>query len=216
MQRKIFRNALFALAIVGIPGLTVVAARAAMHDGTSEIDVLTYGMKNGPNVSPRSNLTATLAAGTSATFFKNVGGPGVSCAQSSIIAEVVKNPVAPGAAFVSVTAQSFSHCSGAPRDTRILFAHYDAHIADNAGDKAAYARSVSVQVLVPGAVKTLACDYASSDISGSRAATNVVFDLLGVAQKACVSDFGAKVYVSFLYTPFHDSSVSNSPVVYLN
>ncbi|MEV6179579.1 Tat pathway signal sequence domain protein [Streptomyces sp. NPDC052015] len=57
-------------------------------------------------------LVASLAQGTSATFYSSATGTsGVSCASSSFTATVTANPTAPGTATESLTGQTFTNCT---------------------------------------------------------------------------------------------------------
>jgi hypothetical protein len=84
-------------------------ASAAFADSDA---VLTVGGPDGPNAAVGDTVTASLAAGTTATFYSTTTGTsGVSCTTSSFSSTVTANPPAPGVAGQSIDAQSFADCS---------------------------------------------------------------------------------------------------------
>lgn len=76
------------------------------------VSVLTSGSLGGANIAVGAVLTAAVAAGTTSDFATSSGGStGIKCAESSFTATVLDNPVAPGVATESTTAQTFGSCT---------------------------------------------------------------------------------------------------------
>ncbi|MER5374735.1 Tat pathway signal sequence domain protein [Streptomyces sp. NPDC002553] len=66
----------------------------------------------GGDIAVGEGLTASLAAGTNATFYSSATGTsGISCTTSSFSATVTDNPAAPGTASESLTQQNFTGCT---------------------------------------------------------------------------------------------------------
>ncbi|MFI6038989.1 Tat pathway signal sequence domain protein [Streptomyces sp. NPDC051315] len=90
---------------------TVAALSLTAVTPASAADPAVLTTANG-DVAVGDVLTASLAAGTSATFYSSATGTsGVSCAASSFSATVTANPTAPGTATESLTAQTFTNCT---------------------------------------------------------------------------------------------------------
>jgi hypothetical protein len=83
--------------------------------------VLTTGSAGGTPVAVGSVLTASLASGTTATFYSSADGTsGISCTSSKFTATVTGNPAAPGTATESVTAHTFDPASCSSNVTGVL------------------------------------------------------------------------------------------------
>ncbi|MFI9154051.1 Tat pathway signal sequence domain protein [Streptomyces sp. NPDC053367] len=98
--------------------LPIAAAAAALTlplaapAGAAAGPVLTTGGLGGTPVATGAVLNASLASGTTATFYSSTTGTsGVSCATSQFSATVTANPTAPGTATESLTAQTFGSCT---------------------------------------------------------------------------------------------------------
>lgn len=92
--------------LVGSPALADDAPVPAV------VNVLTVGSAGGANVAVGDVLTASIVAGSTANFATTSGSTtGVKCAVSTFTAAVVNNPVAPGVAIESTTAQTFGSCT---------------------------------------------------------------------------------------------------------
>ncbi|MFF8972965.1 Tat pathway signal sequence domain protein [Streptomyces sp. NPDC014995] len=90
---------------------TVAALSLTAVTPASAADPAVLGTANG-DVAVGDVLTASLASGTSATFYSSATGTsGVSCASSSFSATVTDNPIAPGTATESLTDQTFTNCT---------------------------------------------------------------------------------------------------------
>jgi hypothetical protein len=87
---------------------TLLASTAFADSGA----VLTVGAVGGTNVAVGDTVTASLASGTTATFYSTTNGTsGVKCSASSLSSTVTANPPAPGVATETLDAQSFSGCT---------------------------------------------------------------------------------------------------------
>ncbi|MET7273052.1 Tat pathway signal sequence domain protein [Streptomyces flaveolus] len=107
--------------------LTLTAAVAALTLPTAlpaaaaDTPVLTTGAVGGTPVAVGDTLTASLASGTSATFYSSAtGSSGVSCTASQFTVSVTDNPTAPGAATESLTAHTFDSSSCTSNVTGVL------------------------------------------------------------------------------------------------
>ena len=104
------RRYLYLAAVVGSTlCATLVASTAAYADAGA---VLTVGAVGGPNAAVGDAVVASLASGTSATFYSTVtGSTGVSCASSTFSTAVTVNPSAPGLATETLDDQTFATCT---------------------------------------------------------------------------------------------------------
>ncbi|GJF24214.1 MULTISPECIES: Tat pathway signal sequence domain protein [Streptomyces] len=107
--------------------LTLTAAVAALTLPTAlpaaaaDTPVLTTGAAGGTPVAVGDTLTASLASGTSATFYSSAtGSSGVSCTASQFTVSVTDNPTAPGTATESLTAHTFDSGSCTSNVTGVL------------------------------------------------------------------------------------------------
>ncbi|MEU6099203.1 Tat pathway signal sequence domain protein [Streptomyces flaveolus] len=107
--------------------LTLTAAVAALTLPTAlpaaaaDTPVLTTGAVGGTPVAVGDTLTASLASGTSATFYSSATGTsGVSCTASQFTVSVTDNPTAPGTATESLTAHTFDSSSCTSNVTGVL------------------------------------------------------------------------------------------------
>ena len=88
---------------------TLVASTAAYADTGA---VLTVGAVGGQNAAVGDAVAASLAGGTSATFYSSATGTtGVSCTASTFSTTVTGNPSAPGVATETLDGQSFTSCT---------------------------------------------------------------------------------------------------------
>jgi hypothetical protein len=98
--------------VTAVAALSVVLTGSPAFAAEDDVAVLTTGGPAGAAVAVGDVLTATVATGTTADFATSSGGStGVKCAESSFTAAVVDNPVAPGVATESTTAQTFGSCT---------------------------------------------------------------------------------------------------------
>ena len=99
------------LAVVAASTLcaTLVASTAAYADTGA---VLTVGAVGGENAAVGDSVVASLASGSSATFYSTTTGTtGVSCASSTFSTTVTTNPSVPGVATETLDSQNFASCT---------------------------------------------------------------------------------------------------------
>ncbi|MBN0046881.1 Tat pathway signal sequence domain protein [Streptomyces actuosus] len=99
--------------LLALAGAVVALALPAVAPASAaDVPVLTTGGAGGTPVAAGDVLTASLASGTTATFYSSAGGTsGVSCTSSQFTATVTDNPTAPGTATESLTAHTFDQAS---------------------------------------------------------------------------------------------------------
>lgn len=99
--------------------LTLTAALAAftlpaISPASAADNVLTAGAPGGDAIAEGTTLTASLAAGTTATLYSSAtGSSGINCSASQFTAVVDEggNPSAPGTAGETLSAHTFSGCT---------------------------------------------------------------------------------------------------------
>lgn len=107
------------LTVVG--AVAALALPAALPASAADTPVLTTGGAGGTPVATGAVLTASLASGTTATFYSSADGTsGLSCTSSQFTATVTGNPSAPGTATESVTAHTFDAASCTSNVTGVL------------------------------------------------------------------------------------------------
>lgn len=88
---------------------TLVASTAAYADTGG---VLTVGAVGGQNAAVGDSVVASLAGGSSATFYSTATGTtGVSCTSSTFSTTVTSNPSVPGIATETLDSQNFAGCT---------------------------------------------------------------------------------------------------------
>lgn len=98
--------------LLALVGATAALMVSAVSPASAADTVLTTGSLAGDAVAVGDVLNASLASGTTGTFYSSATGTsGISCAQSSFNATVTDNPAAPGTATESVTAHTFGSCT---------------------------------------------------------------------------------------------------------
>ncbi|MGW3042105.1 Tat pathway signal sequence domain protein [Kitasatospora sp. NPDC001159] len=212
------------LAAIALTGAAVAPAQA---DAGA---VLTTGSASGPAVSVGDTLTASLVSGTAATF---TDGPdstnGVSCASSSFSATVTSNPAAPGSATEQLNSQSFDSCTSTVmgvmgvQSVTATSLPYTNTVTSGSGNNVSLnggtAGPVGITVVLNTLLGTIECDYQSP--SGISGATSNSGNTIGFSSQPAnlVSGPGlcfSTGYFSATYGPVTDSSVSGSPVLYVN
>jgi len=100
------------LYLASVAAGTLAATLVASTAFAASSAVLTVGAVGGTDVAVGDTVTASLASGTSATFYSTTTGTsGVTCTASSFSSTVTSNPAAPGVATETIDAQSFGTCS---------------------------------------------------------------------------------------------------------
>jgi hypothetical protein len=145
-------------------GATLVASTAYADTGA----VLTVGAVGGTSAAVGDTVTASLLAGSKATFYSTTNGTsGVSCTTSSFSSTLTANPPAPGVATETIDAQTFANCSS--------------NILGTLGVKGVTLNNLAYQATIDGATGAVAIAPGSA---GPIQATVVITTLLG--QITCV------------------------------
>ncbi len=209
---------LVAAAVAASVALWAAPAHAANN-------VLTYGSLGGNAVAVGHQLSASLAAGTNATFYSSATGTtGLRCAASSFSATVQTNPAAGGVATQSLTAQSFSSCTAnvigviAVRSVTVNSLPYTVSV--NGATKAATITGNPLRstVVLGTLLGNITCVYTAvgNQLSGTA---NNADNSLNFTSQTLTKTSGpglcfSTAYFSAKYAPVRDVSVAGSPVVF--
>lgn len=208
----------------------LVAATPASADPSAALagNVLTYPTAGGTAVAVNDVIQASLKTGTNATFYNSTSGTtGIKCAASSFSAKVLTNPIAPGTATESLTAQSFGTCTtnvfgttgvqsialnNLPYATSVT----SAGVVKITGTTAAPVQST---VVLSSLLGTITCVYRTSTNSLTGAAVNTTNSITFTNQPFTKFSgpslcFGT-AYFSATYSPVRDSTKGNA-AVYVN
>ena len=218
--RKLFYVGTLAAAalVVAVPATAATAA---------PVHVLTTGKVGGPAVATGAVLKASLKIRTSAVFKTTLGT--VTCTTSTFTAKVVSNPVKPGTAKESITAQTFGNCKinvggVAIKSITVGNLPYNATVSDARGHPVKISgrsatKPLLVSVKVEFAGTTFTCGVKAASISGTSSNTgNVVVFTNQKFTKASGPSVcnAASGTLSVKYGPVRDSSVRGNPAVFVN
>lgn len=191
--------------------------------------VLTINKKGGPAVKPGAILKAGLLTGTKAVFSLGSGTGKLTCSSGKLVTKVATNPVRPGKATGSVTAQSFSSCvlSGAPAGVTfksLKSANMPFHftVSDATGDPVAITgqsstKPVNFTSTVSFNGGDIACTFKSAKVAGHATAGNTVTFTKQKFTFASGSIFcPATAFFTATFGPVKDTSVTGSPRVFVN
>jgi hypothetical protein len=217
--RKYLYLAATVAASAAVVALPATSASAAGH-------VLTIKKTGGTAVKKGAVLKASLVKGTTAVF--SLGNMKLTCKAASFSAKVTSNPVKPGTAKESVTAQSFSKCtvnvSGVTvKSIKVKNLPFNATVSDGKGFPVkitgqSKTKPIAVTATVAAGTTTVACSYKAGTVSGSSSNTGnkITFS----KQKFTKTSGGALCPPSANFTaafgPVVDSSVAGSPKVFVN
>jgi hypothetical protein len=204
----------------------LVVAVPAAAAAAAPVHVLTTGKVGGPAVATGAVLKASLKARTSAVFKTTLGT--LTCTTSTFTAKVVSNPVKPGTAKESITAQTFSSCkinvSGvAIKSITVGNLPYNATVSDARGHPVKISGRLATKPLLV-AVKvefggvTFTCGVKAASISGTSSNTGnvVVFTNQKFTKASGPSACPSSGTFSATYGPVRDSSVRGTPAVFVN
>lgn len=218
MRKYFYVGTLVAAALV----VAVPAAAAA----AAPVRVLTTGKVGGPAVATGAVLKASLKVRTSAVFKTTLGT--VTCTTSTFTAKVVSNPVKPGTAKESITAETFSSCKSSISGVTILSntvgnLPYNATVSDARGHPVKISgtsatKPLLVTVKVKFVTSTFNCSIKAASISGTWSNTGnvVVFVNQKFVKAAGGSLCPTSGTFSASYGPVRDSSVRGNPAVFVN
>jgi hypothetical protein len=217
--RKYLYLAATVAASAAVVALPATSASAAGH-------VLTIKKTGGTAVKVGAVLKASLVTGTSAVF--SLGTEKLTCKAAKFSAKVTANPVKPGTAKESLTAQSFSKC----KVTGIAGVTFKSLKVKNLPYKATVSDAKGFPVKVTGQSKTkpilvtVTVTFGGNDVVCSFKAASVSGHALNKGSKITFSKQkftktgGALCPASANFTaafgPVVDSSVSGSPKVFVN
>jgi len=192
--------------------------------------VLTTGKVGGTNVAVGDILKASLASGTTSTFFKSTTSTtGVKCSKSSFSAKVTANPVKPGTAKESLTSQTFSSCTSnvsgvtGVQSVKVGNLPYNATISDASGDPVKVSETSSTKplkttIVLNTVVGSITCVYTAKSVSGAASNTGntVSFTNQKFTKSSGPSSCFSSGFFTAKYGPVTDSSMTGSPKVFVN
>jgi hypothetical protein len=209
------------LLIAAVTALATIAPVSSAMAVTAH-DVLTRSHVGGPNVAAGDTIKASLQAGTQATFFAPGSSDGVTCDKVRTISTVSANPLAPGTADESLTAQYLNDCtSNIPEvslvSIKVLGLPYAVTVSDAAGDPVTIANA-STKSVFETPIGRVTCTYADPEVDGtaSNSGQTITFSnqefTLSSGPAACppAGDFSATL------GPNRDTSIANNPRIYVN
>jgi hypothetical protein len=221
VRKYFYAGTLVAAALVAaVPAASAAAAAAA------PVHVLTTVRAGGPAVATGAVLKASLKVRTSAVFKTTLGT--VTCTTSTFTAKVVSNPVKPGTAKESITAETFGSCKSSIGGVTIKSSTpgnlpYNATISDARGHPVKISghsttKPLLVTVTVKFGTSTFNCSIKAASISGTSSNTGNV--VVFVNQKFTKAAGGtlcpSSGTFSATYGPVRDSSVRGNPAVFVN
>ena len=206
-----------------------VVALPAMSADAAVTHVLTTGKVGGPAVRSGAILKASLVKGTSAVFSLGTGTVKLTCTSASISATVRSNPAKPGTATESLTAVTVAKCtlSGIPHVTfkSLKFKNlpYKVKVSDAKGFPVTVSERTTTMPLkftatVATATSTISCSYKAASIAGHASNTG---NTLAFSKQKFVKAGGnaaclGPAHLSAKFGPVRDTSVKNSPKVFVN
>ncbi|RAO37270.1 hypothetical protein PSN13_01251 [Micromonospora saelicesensis] len=216
------------VALALLAGLVAATPASAARSAALAGNVLTYPTAGGTAVAVNDVIQASLKTGTNATFYNSTSGTtGIKCAASSFSAKVLTNPIAPGTATESLTAQSFGTCttnvfgttgvqSVALNNLPYATSVTSAGVVKISGTTAAPVQST---VVLNSLLGTITCVYRTSTNSLTGAAANATNSITFTNQPFTKFSgpslcFGT-AYFSATYSPVRDSTKGNV-AVYVN
>jgi hypothetical protein len=205
---------------------SVVALPAALAYAATPVHVLTIKKVGGRAVRPNAVLRSGLAKGKSAVF--SLGTEKLTCKSSHFRSTVRANPVKPGKAIESLTAQSFAKCTVnitgvVVKSIKVLNLPFRVTVSDATGFPVTVrgrSKTLPIKVAVKVALGTtkVACTYEAGSVKGS--ASNIGSKVRFSKQKFTKTAGGmlcpASANFSATYGPVRDISVTNSPRVFVN
>ncbi|MEU4567195.1 Tat pathway signal sequence domain protein [Micromonospora sp. NPDC023956] len=211
--------------------LGLAAPAAADPPPTVAVGVLTHTGVGGPDVRVGDVAQAKLKAGTTANLYSGLTSTTrVSCAESTFTASIRTNPVAPGTATASLTAQTFGSCTSTIPGTfgasKVVVDNLPFATAISSGGavkvSGTNAAPIQVTVTLQNAIGALTCVYRANGntISGvasnASAATSIAFTHQPFTRVSGPNTCFAAAYFSATYAPVRDISQPGSPIIYVN
>ncbi|MGW4294732.1 Tat pathway signal sequence domain protein [Micromonospora chersina] len=209
-------------ALALLTGLGAAPAAAAPSTSLAS-SVLTYGSVGGSAVTVGDVVKASLASGTSATFYSSTTGTtGVRCAASTFSATVLTNPAAPGTATESLTAQSFTSCTsnvfGTTGVQSVTVNNLPYATSVTSAGVVTISGSIQSTVVLNTLLGPTTCVYRTTSLTGSavNSTNSITFTNQVLTKSSGPSTCFTTAYFSARYSPVLDSSKTGSPAVYVN
>ncbi|MGW7263805.1 Tat pathway signal sequence domain protein [Streptomyces sp. NPDC054842] len=215
------------LALVGVTAALAVSAAAPAS--AADVPVLTTGTAGGTPVAAGDVLSASLAAGTTATFYSSATGTsGVSCSASTFTATAADNPAAPGTATESLTGHAFTSSSCTSNVPGVLGVTgitvnnlpYSTTVSSDGTVTVTPPSGSTVQttVVLRTLLGSVNCVYRAPSLSGtaSNADNSITFTGQQFTKYSGSSLCFANGFFTARYAPVRDTSQAGSPVVFVN
>ncbi|SCL71681.1 Tat pathway signal sequence domain protein [Micromonospora chersina] len=209
-------------ALALLTGLGAAPAAAAPSTSLAS-SVLTYGSVGGSAVTAGDVVKASLASGTSATFYSSTTGTtGVRCAASTFSATVLTNPAAPGTATESLTAQSFTSCTsnvfGTTGVQSVTVNNLPYATSVTSAGVVTISGSIQSTVVLNTLLGPTTCVYRTASLTGSavNSTNSITFTNQVLTKSSGPSTCFTTAYFSARYSPVLDTSKTGSPAVYVN
>ncbi|MGC3863178.1 Tat pathway signal sequence domain protein [Micromonospora chersina] len=209
-------------ALALLTGLGAAPAAAAPSTSLAS-SVLTYGSVGGSAVTVGDVVKASLASGTSATFYSSTTGTtGVRCAASTFSATVLTNPAAPGTATESLTAQSFTSCTsnvfGTTGVQSVTVNNLPYATSVTSAGVVTISGSIQSTVVLNTLLGPTTCVYRTTSLTGSavNSTNSITFTNQVLTKSSGPSTCFTTAYFSARYSPVLDTSKTGSPAVYVN
>lgn len=207
-------------AIVALPAISADAAVAR---------VLTTGKLGGPAVRSGDVLKAHLVSGSSAVFSLGTGTVKLTCTSASFSATVRSNPAKPGTATESLTALNVAKCtvSGIKgvtfKSLKFKNLPYKVKVSDAKGFPVTVSEvSTTMPLKFTATVslngKTFSCSYKAASVAGqaSNTGNTVAFSKQKFTKAGGNAACLGPAHLSAKFGPVRDTSVKNSPKVFVN
>ncbi|MCP3786462.1 Tat pathway signal sequence domain protein [Micromonospora sp. A3M-1-15] len=206
-----------------LAGLIGAAPAAASPSSSLASPVLTYGSVGGSAVTVGDVVKASLASGTSATFYSSTTGTtGVKCAASTFSAKVLTNPAAPGTATESLTAQTFTSCTSNVFGTigvqSVTVNNLPYATSVTSAGVVTISGSIQSTVVLNTLLGPTTCVYRTTSLTGAavNSTNSITFTNQVLTKSSGPSTCFTTAYFSARYAPVLDTSKTGSPAVYVN
>ena len=212
-----------AVASAAIVALPAISADAAVTR------VLTIRKVGGPAVRSGAVLKAHLVKGTSAVFSLGTGTIKLTCTSASFSATVRSNPAKPGSATESLTAVNVAKCtfSGIQgvtfKSLKFKNLPYKVSVSDAKGfpvkvSELSTTMPLKFTATVSAGGNTFSCSYKAASIAGhaSNTGNTVAFSKQKFTKAGGSTVCIGPAHLSAKFGPVRDTSVTNSPKVFVN
>jgi len=208
-----------------VTSVSVVALPAALAYAAAPVHVLTINKVGGPAVKVGAVLKSGLAKGKTAVF--SLGTEKLTCKSAKFSATVKINPAKPGTATESLTAQTFAKCtvnvSGVVvKSLKVLDLPFKTTVSDATGLPVTVSGTKTKPIKITAKVAlgstNVACTYKATSVKGSASNTGstVTFSKQKFTFVSGSSLCPASANFSATFGPVKDTSVTNSPKVFVN